>query len=146
MLTLFAFKVADPECLYLTRGNHESRHLNRAYGFEGEVKAKYNEDMFELFQEVFNWLPLAGVINQQVFVVHGGLCAKEGVTLSEIEQISRNRDIPEDGIFCDLLWSDPQKESGKKPNRRGTSIQFGPDGLYSQFFLKDIWAFVLIIL
>lgn len=127
VLSLYAFKAANPDCIYMNRGNHESLHLNRVYGFEGEVKAKYNEDVFELFIESFNWLPLAGVLNERVLVVHGGLFSKDGVTLSDIEKIDRNKDIPESGLMCDILWSDPQKQKGRHPNKRGTSIQFGPD-------------------
>jgi len=127
VLTLFAYKVANPSCMYLTRGNHESRHLNRAYGFEGEVKAKYDEQTYELFQEAFNLLPLAGVLNRKVMVVHGGLPSRDGVTLEEIEKLKRDQDIPEDGIMCDMLWADPQKQQGRAPNKRGVSFAFGPD-------------------
>ena len=38
------------------------------YGFEGEVKAKYTAQMFQLFTEVFNYLPLAHCINNKVLV------------------------------------------------------------------------------
>ncbi len=47
--------------------------------------------MAQLFSEVFCWLPLAHVLNQKVMVVHGGLFARDGVTLDEIRQIDRNR-------------------------------------------------------
>lgn len=135
ILTLFAFKALYPDAVHLTRGNHESRHLNRVYGFEGEVHAKYDNTIYELFQEVFNWLPLAIVLNKKVMVVHGGLFSKDGVKLEDIEKIDRNRDIPEEGLMCDLLWSDPQKELGRSPNKRGVSIAFGPD--VTKQFLKE---------
>ncbi len=38
------------------------------YGFEGEVKAKYTAQMFQLFTEVFNYLPLSHCINNKVLV------------------------------------------------------------------------------
>ncbi len=38
------------------------------YGFEGEVKSKYNAQMAEIFTEVFNWLPLAHLINGRILV------------------------------------------------------------------------------
>uniref|UniRef100_R7VX63 Serine/threonine-protein phosphatase 5 n=1 Tax=Columba livia TaxID=8932 RepID=R7VX63_COLLI len=40
--------------------------MNQIYGFEGEVKAKYTAQMFALFSEVFEWLPLAQCINGRV--------------------------------------------------------------------------------
>lgn len=42
--------------------------MNQMYGFEGEVKAKYTVQMFQLFTEVFNYLPLAHCINNKVLV------------------------------------------------------------------------------
>lgn len=49
-------------------GNHETDNMNQMYGFEGEVKAKYTAQMFQLFSEVFQWLPLAQCINNRVLV------------------------------------------------------------------------------
>lgn len=52
----------------LLLGNHESLTMNQMYGFEGEVKAKYTAQMFQLFTEVFNYLPLSHCINNKVLV------------------------------------------------------------------------------
>lgn len=135
VLTLLAFKAGLPDAMHLVRGNHESKHMNRLYGFEGEAKFKYGEQIYDLFQEVFNWLPLSVVLNKKVMVVHGGLFSKDGVKLSDIEKIDRARDIPEDGLMCDMLWSDPKKTPGRGPNKRGVSMQFGPDVTHA--FLDD---------
>ena len=59
------------------------------YGFEGEVMAKYDRTVMNLFTEVFNQLPLAAVIDKKVLVVHGGLFDKDGVTLDDIRAIDR---------------------------------------------------------
>lgn len=42
-LLLYANKWLRPKQFFLNRGNHETDDMNRAYGFEGECKAKYNE-------------------------------------------------------------------------------------------------------
>jgi len=55
--------------------------MNKMYGFEGEVKAKYDEQTMELFSEVFQALPLGATIGGKVLVVHGGLFGKDGVSL-----------------------------------------------------------------
>lgn len=74
------------------------------YGFEGEVKAKYNDQIYLLFQEVFNWLPLCAVLNKKVMVVHGGLFSQDGIKLQQLESIPRGMDIPESGLMSDMLW------------------------------------------
>ncbi|KAK9828150.1 hypothetical protein WJX74_000955 [Apatococcus lobatus] len=127
ILTLLAFKCLYPDHVHLARGNHESRHMNQVYGFEGEVKHKFNGTVMDLFRELFCWLPLAHVINKRVIVVHGGLFARDGVTLDDIRKVDRNRQPPDDGLMCELLWSDPQPSKGRSPNKRGVGVAFGPD-------------------
>ena len=48
ILTLFAYKWLYPDRLYLARGNHETDNMNKVYGFEGEVKAKFSDTMFKV--------------------------------------------------------------------------------------------------
>uniref|UniRef100_A0A6Q2XJ05 Serine/threonine-protein phosphatase n=1 Tax=Esox lucius TaxID=8010 RepID=A0A6Q2XJ05_ESOLU len=127
ILTLFGFKLLLPDSFYLLRGNHETDNMNQMYGFEGEVKAKYTAQMFQLFSEVFQWLPLAQCINNKVLVMHGGLFSEDGVTLDDLRKIDRNRQPPDSGPMCDLLWSDPQPQNGRSVSKRGVSCQFGPD-------------------
>uniref|UniRef100_A0A8C7TUQ4 Serine/threonine-protein phosphatase n=1 Tax=Oncorhynchus mykiss TaxID=8022 RepID=A0A8C7TUQ4_ONCMY len=127
ILTLFGFKLLLPDSFYLLRGNHETDNMNQMYGFEGEVKAKYTTQMFTLFSEVFQWLPLAQCINGKVLVMHGGLFSEDGVMLDDLRKIDRNRQPPDSGPMCDLLWSDPQPQNGRSVSKRGVSCQFGPD-------------------
>ncbi|XP_022909850.1 serine/threonine-protein phosphatase 5 [Onthophagus taurus] len=127
IFTLFGFKLLYPNHFYMSRGNHESITMNQIYGFYGEVKAKYTAQMADLFTEVYNWLPLAHCLNDRVLVMHGGLFSQDNVTLETIRTIDRNRQPPEDGPMCELLWSDPQPQNGRAPSKRGTGCQFGPD-------------------
>ena len=133
ILTLFAYKLMDPECMHLTRGNHESTNMNKIYGFEGEVRAKYTETCFRLFSEVFRALPLAYILDgssqpggKRAFVVHGGLFSKDGVTIEQLQALNRNCE-PDSGLIAELLWSDPQKEPGRGVSKRGIGVAFGPD-------------------
>ncbi|WOG98406.1 hypothetical protein DCAR_0417748 [Daucus carota subsp. sativus] len=127
ILTLFAFKCMSPSAIHLARGNHESKSMNKIYGFEGEVKSKLNDTFVELFAEVFCCLPLAHVLNDKVFVVHGGLFSVDGVKLSDIKKIDRFCEPPEEGLMCELLWSDPQPQPGRGPSKRGVGLSFGGD-------------------
>ncbi|KAL9272528.1 Serine/threonine-protein phosphatase 5-like protein, partial [Drosera capensis] len=135
ILTLFAFKCMSPNAMHLARGNHESKSMNKIYGFEGEVRSKLNETCVELFAEVFCCLPLAHVINETIFVVHGGLFSVDGVKLSEIRAIDRFCEPPEEGLMCELLWSDPQPFPGRGPSKRGVGLSFGGD--VTKRFLED---------
>ncbi|XP_012258338.1 serine/threonine-protein phosphatase 5 [Athalia rosae] len=134
IFTLFGFKLLYPNHFFMSRGNHESATMNQMYGFDGEVKAKYSAQMAELFTEVYNWLPLAHCLNNRVLVMHGGLFSRDDVTLAEIREIDRNRQPPEEGLMCELLWSDPQPQPGRAPSKRGVGVQFGPD--VTQKFLE----------
>ncbi|TYZ62550.1 hypothetical protein PybrP1_009670 [[Pythium] brassicae (nom. inval.)] len=127
VLTLFAMKLVFPDHVHLLRGNHESKNMNKIYGFEGEVKHKYDDTVMQLFTEVFNWLPLAATIEDKVLVVHGGLFSDDNVTLADIAKIERNREPPESGLMSDLMWSDPQPFPGRGPSKRGIGLSFGPD-------------------
>merc|ERR1719391_1767529 len=105
---LFNGDFVDPDSFFMSRGNHESENMNKMYGFEGEVKAKYSSNMCELFTEVYNWLPLCHCLAGKVLVMHGGLFSKDNITLDDIRATERCRQPPEEGIMCELLWSDPQ--------------------------------------
>ncbi|KAL0671753.1 hypothetical protein Bca4012_034457 [Brassica carinata] len=135
ILTLFAFKCMSPSSIYLARGNHESKSMNKIYGFEGEVRSKLSEKFVDLFAEVFCYLPLAHVINEKIFVVHGGLFSVDGVKLSDIRAIDRFCEPPEEGLMCELLWSDPQPLPGRGPSKRGVGLSFGGD--VTKRFLED---------
>jgi len=127
IFVLFGFKLLYPNHFFMSRGNHESENMNKMYGFEGEVKAKYSSIMCDLFTEVYNWLPLCHCLNSKVLVMHGGLFSKDNITLDDIRATDRNKQPPEEGIMCELLWSDPQPMYGRSPSKRGVGCQFGPD-------------------
>ena len=127
VLTLLAWKAAYPRHMFMSRGNHESKNLNKLYGFEGEVKKKYDVKMYDLFSELFCYLPIGHCINKKILVVHGGLFAKDGVKLEDIAKFNRVREPADEGIMCECLWSDPCDQDGRHPSKRGVGVQFGPD-------------------
>ena len=95
--------------------------------FEGEVKHKYDESIYECFSELFLVLPLAHVLNSKVFVLHGGLFSKDNVSINDLKAIDRKREPPESGLMCEMIWSDPCKMNGRHPSKRGVGLSFGPD-------------------
>jgi len=123
---LFAYKVKYPENFFLLRGNHECSSINRLYGFYDECKKRYNFKLWKMFGDCFNCLPVAAVIDDKIICMHGGL-SPDLNSLEQITRIMRPSEVPDDGLLCDLLWSDPDKDiKGWAENEdRGVSYVFG---------------------
>lgn len=47
--------------------------------------------------------------------------------MEELRQINRFRQPANEGLMCEMLWSDPQVEIGRLPSKRGVGLSFGPD-------------------
>lgn len=57
-------------------------------------------------------------------------------SMEQIRRVMRPTDVPDTGLLCDLLWSDPDKDiTGWSENDRGVSFTFGPD-VVSRFLQK----------
>ena len=124
---LLAYKVKYPENFFLLRGNHESSTINRLYGFYDECKRRYSIRLWKIFGDCFNCLPVVALIDEKIICMHGGL-SPELTTLEHINKIYRPTDVPDSGLLCDLLWSDPDKDAPAwEDNERGVSYVFGPE-------------------
>jgi serine/threonine-protein phosphatase PP1 catalytic subunit len=100
---LMAFKIKWPENFFLLRGNHESEIVNRLYGFYDECKfiiiigrRRYNIKLFKLFTVMFNWMPVAAIIDNKIFCVHGGI-SPDLVTIENILKLTRPTEVPTSG-------------------------------------------------
>jgi serine/threonine-protein phosphatase PP1 catalytic subunit len=125
---LLCLKLLYPSNIYLLRGNHETPDISELYGFCEECMECYrNEELWDRFIEVFERLPLAAVISDRIFCVHGGL-SQHLQELKQIEELSRPIVVPEKGLISDLLWADPEmSRRGYSASDRGTSFTFGAD-------------------
>jgi diadenosine tetraphosphatase ApaH/serine/threonine PP2A family protein phosphatase len=75
--------------------------------------------------QCFDCFGLAALIDEQVLCVHGGL-SPDVRTLDQVRAIDRNQEIPHEGAFCDLVWSDPEDVSGSwQLSPRGAGYLFG---------------------
>jgi len=139
---LLALKVLLPERIWLVRGNHEERGMNKRYGFFEECKTRMGREVgsnfFETVERVFDHLPFACLIDHRVLVVHGGL--GDGTWMvDDLRDIVRP--LPEDALYdvdnhwlFNVLWSDPIEDDDKqhgevfgvhKSPRGGMTTQFG---------------------
>lgn len=136
---LLSLKVRYPEQVFIIRGNHESAEVNANYGFQAECLARLGADagmrVWNAINEAFSWLPIAGVIADEIFCCHGGL-GSHVTSVAEIREI--RRPLVESQltgrtalVVRDLLWSDPTTSDavlGVHANVRGPDVTaFGPD-------------------
>ena len=87
MCLILAFKIRYPENFFPLRGNHECAEMSRIYGFYDECKTRYNIKLWKTFTDLFNYMPVAALIDEKIFCIHGGLSPD----LNSMEQI---RTIP----------------------------------------------------
>lgn len=133
---LLAYKIKYPENFFMLRGNHECASVNRIYGFYDECKRRFNVRLWKTFTDCFNCLPVAALIDEKILCMHGGL-SPDLRSLNQIRNLRRPADVPESGLLCDLLWSDPSKDiQGWGPNERGVSYTFGADKV-TEFLRKN---------
>lgn len=138
-MLLFAMKILFPYSIYLIRGNHECPEVNRLYGLYGECESRFGSEkdlVFDKINEVLCALPLCAVVGNKIFCVHGGISPHLD-RLEDINKISRFGRIPESGLLCDLMWSDPtlfQSSSGWGASSRGISCTYNADAV--EKFLK----------
>lgn len=126
-LLLLTLKVRYPDRVFLIRGNHESRQITQVYGFYDECIKKYGSvNVWRYCTEIFDYLSLAAMVDNEVFCVHGGL-SPAVTTLDQIRVIDRKQEVPHKGAMCDLLWSDPEDMEGWGVSPRGAGYLFGGD-------------------
>lgn len=123
---LVCLKLRYPSRVHLIRGNHESRGVTQSYGFYTECNRKYgNANVWHYFTDMFDFLTLSVVINNQIFCVHGGLSPSIH-SIDQIKIIDRFREIPHEGPMADLVWSDPDPERDEfSLSPRGAGYTFG---------------------
>ena len=127
-LLLLSLKVKYPEHIVVLRGNHESRQITQVYGFYDECVKKFGSvNIWKLCTDVFDYLPLAAVIDGKIYCVHGGL-SPNAEKIDDIRRIERKVEVPHEGAMSDMLWSDPDPEAkGFAFSPRGAGYLFGAE-------------------
>ena len=144
---LLALKVKYPDQIHLIRGNHEDKWINNGFGFSDECAYRLDEDpqdedsVFNRLNALFEWLPLAAVIDNKILCIHGGIGSSFN-TLEDIERLERPLEVihevstADQKLVVDVLWSDPtdsdtelgiQQNTIRDPGGTGNIVKFGPD-------------------
>ncbi|GAV03509.1 hypothetical protein RvY_13918 [Ramazzottius varieornatus] len=153
---LFAQKFLAPDRMLLLRGNHELRNVQKNFTFYEECKRKFGEATGErvwaAVNDIFDYLPIAAVIDEEIFCVHGGVPHYKLLngSVEAINKIPKPlRSEADSPLAWELMWNDPvgteritpeldrllQADHGFTPNnRRGTGHFFSSVAL--DLFLK----------
>ena len=135
---LLCLKLRYPDHILLLRGNHESRQISFTYGFYEEIQRKYgNPNPWNYFTEIFDYLSIGAIIEGKIFCIHGGLSPQIS-SIDQIRTLNRRMEIPHDGPFCDLMWSDPDDIETWIVSCRGAGWIFGWKTVKEFNFLNGI--------
>lgn len=124
VLALFAQKVIAKDKLFMIRGNHELRSIQKYFSFYKECTDTFGNEMGDrLWQEInktFDCLPVAAVVDDQIFCVHGGIprpsLLSEDPNTNIADEINDKVETPVSDpenrcpLAWDLMWSDPMRD------------------------------------
>ncbi|CAD5233535.1 unnamed protein product [Bursaphelenchus xylophilus] len=146
IMLLLACKVKFPRNIYLLRGNHELKNINKIYGFYDALKKRYSadphliDDLYLYFNEIFSFMPYAALVSKKILCMHGGISPRLN-SLDDIRKLKRGTMIMQKNTLeQDLLWADPQKGvKGYTQNKvRSVSVLFGEDSVKETLQRLDI--------
>ena len=78
---------------------------------------------------MFDFLPLGALIDNSLLALHGGISPSLH-TIDQLRVVDRFKEIPEEGLMCDIMWADPvTTHAGFRISSRGAGYTFGEDVL-----------------
>lgn len=142
---LYTLKCLYKDDIYIIRGNHEFQDMGEHYGFKEECikKIRINTPLYngnELFRKVvdtFKYLPIAAILNDKIFCVHGGISALIN-SREELLKLNKVGDqfIIDDSVQAEFLWNDPSDlVDNYERSPRGIGCLFGEKNL-NDFLVK----------
>ncbi|XP_037032307.1 serine/threonine-protein phosphatase PPQ-like [Bradysia coprophila] len=115
---LFAYKLHNPKKVFLLRGNHEVRDIQKTFSFYKECVEKFGGqlgyDVWTSINNVFDVMPIAARIDQRIFCCHGGIPEPSMCpNLLDINNIPVHLPLPfeQSQLAWNLMWNDPVRLS-----------------------------------
>ena len=172
---LLAMKYQLPTKVFLLRGNHETRDVNgweEHYGersFIYQCRSRFGDDLgyrvWETCNQVFDRMPLAAVIDQDIFCVHGGIPRPIRNNTTRIQDILavpkvaginppyEHEDDDYQQVASDCIWSDPASEEQEMTTvdpdtgfgeslRGGGAISFGAKAV-TDFLNQQQFSYIM---
>lgn len=126
---LFSLMLEFPDKVYLLRGNHEFKAINKRYGLYEQTMFLYDEEVFDIINSVFEYMPVACILNKHFFLVHAGIQANRVTKIDDIRNIKRPiEDCHDNSLLLSLMWSDPtdSESMNNVDNKRGAGFYYSP--------------------
>jgi|GEM_PF-1010617 len=143
---LLCQKLQLPDKVFLIRGNHETRAVNGWESYYGsgsfihQCKSRFGDEkglqVWESLNQVFDYMPLAAIVDDSIFCVHGGIPCPTHKMDDRLNDISKipcpidirppNPSVPDEmnRLAFSLLWADPA-DSGQEEGLDLSSTGFG---------------------
>eukprot|EP00294_Goniomonas_avonlea_P007837 CAMPEP_0114559718 /NCGR_PEP_ID=MMETSP0114-20121206/11070_1 /TAXON_ID=31324 /ORGANISM="Goniomonas sp, Strain m" /LENGTH=731 /DNA_ID=CAMNT_0001745205 /DNA_START=14 /DNA_END=2209 /DNA_ORIENTATION=- len=150
VLYLVVHKLIAPSKVVLLRGNHETREQNAKDGFQQECYDKFGGDLgarvWEAVNDFFDHLPIAAIVGDGIFCVHGGIPGPNWAHMPLVESMQTIpcplRSYSSHELATDLMWSDPMEtdtaELFTANTDRCVSVKFSTNALQSFLSLNNL--------
>lgn len=108
---LIALKVKYSSVFHILRGSQDDLEISKLYGLAEECKTKLgenindNKSIFKKICDLFEYLPIAAVVNNQILCIHSGI-GEHIKTISDLN-IKKPYNLFDSVVAQEALWSTP---------------------------------------
>ncbi|MFX1315575.1 MAG: metallophosphoesterase [Promethearchaeota archaeon] len=138
LMAILAFKILNPNRVFILKGNHETLEMNQYYGFFQDFIQRFNDqNKFKEILELYYVLPFCATINRKILCLHGGipedieiLKKLKGLKPQDVNSVFKSIS---DSLF-QIIWNDPKEGLiGFADSFRGPGIKFFGEDAFNNF-------------